>query len=269
MASSDPYHQPRGAEVLRSRAGADVRLQSLRSATFVPQSGGAGPAAAMAYWGMAMAPGPTSTWMATPECKMKASCAAVDAGLKMAGAPDARRAWLQAARKRAARIYQPQPYIDAMRELAGAGPDDLDAQTLYAESLMIPVRWHWYSRTARRGRRCGSRARPGSGDAALAAIIRAQIICTSTRWNRRPRRSGRSPSAQRLMGIMPWAGHMVHMPGHIWLVVGDYDDGGCGERARRGRRPRVPGPYRRAQRVRDLLRSQPALRGLCTMDGGS
>jgi tetratricopeptide (TPR) repeat protein len=30
-------------------------------------------------------------------------------------------------------------------------------------------------------------------------------------------------SAERLMGIMPWAGHMVHMPGHIWLVLGDYE----------------------------------------------
>src|SRR5213082_2349749 len=31
------------------------------------------------------------------------------------------------------------------------------------------------------------------------------------------------PSAQRLMGIVPWAGHLVHMPGHIWLVLGDYE----------------------------------------------
>jgi len=31
------------------------------------------------------------------------------------------------------------------------------------------------------------------------------------------------PSAQRLMGITPSAGHMVHMPGHIWLVLGDYN----------------------------------------------
>ncbi len=31
------------------------------------------------------------------------------------------------------------------------------------------------------------------------------------------------PSAQRLMGIVPWAGHLVHMPAHIWLVMGDYD----------------------------------------------
>ena len=31
------------------------------------------------------------------------------------------------------------------------------------------------------------------------------------------------PSAQRLMGVVPWAGHMVHMPAHIWLVMGDYE----------------------------------------------
>src|SRR5690242_11013525 len=30
-------------------------------------------------------------------------------------------------------------------------------------------------------------------------------------------------SAQRLMGIVPWAGHMVHMPGHIWLVLGEWE----------------------------------------------
>ena len=31
------------------------------------------------------------------------------------------------------------------------------------------------------------------------------------------------PSAQRLMGVVPWAGHLVHMPAHIWLVLGDYE----------------------------------------------
>jgi tetratricopeptide (TPR) repeat protein len=31
------------------------------------------------------------------------------------------------------------------------------------------------------------------------------------------------PSAQKLMGIVPAAGHMVHMPGHIWLVLGDFN----------------------------------------------
>jgi hypothetical protein len=30
-------------------------------------------------------------------------------------------------------------------------------------------------------------------------------------------------SAQKLMGVVPWAGHMVHMPGHIWLILGDWE----------------------------------------------
>jgi hypothetical protein len=40
------------------------------------------------------------------------------------------------------------------------------------------------------------------------------------------------PSAQRLMGIVPGAGHLVHMPGHIWLVTGDWETAaGVNERA--------------------------------------
>jgi hypothetical protein len=40
------------------------------------------------------------------------------------------------------------------------------------------------------------------------------------------------PSAQRLMGIMPAAGHMVHMPAHIWVILGDWETAaGVNERA--------------------------------------
>src|SRR5439155_6326568 len=40
------------------------------------------------------------------------------------------------------------------------------------------------------------------------------------------------PSAQQLMGVVPWAGHIVHMPGHIWLALGDYEmAAGVNERA--------------------------------------
>ena len=33
-----------------------------------------------------------------------------------------------------------------MRALSQRWPDDLDALTLYADSLMLPTRWHWYDR---------------------------------------------------------------------------------------------------------------------------
>src|SRR5207237_3029401 len=41
--------------------------------------------------------------------------------------------------------YKPDDYVASMKKLASAWPDDLDAQTLYADSLMIPQRWKWYS----------------------------------------------------------------------------------------------------------------------------
>ena len=99
--------------------------------------------AAMAYWGMAMAQGPYVNMDGDTELNMKASCAAVEAGLKLTGAPERERAYLQAAARRCPE-YQPQAYTDAMRALAMRWPDDLDAATLYAESLLVPVRWHWY-----------------------------------------------------------------------------------------------------------------------------
>ncbi len=40
--------------------------------------------------------------------------------------------------------YDPDRYIKAMRHLSEQYPDDLDAATLYAESLMVPVRWQWW-----------------------------------------------------------------------------------------------------------------------------
>ncbi|MGO4881642.1 MAG: hypothetical protein ACLP59_12570 [Bryobacteraceae bacterium] len=180
------------------------------------------PLAAMAYWGMAMAQGPYVNMDGDAEYNMKASCAAADAGLKIAGATEHEKAYLHAVAVRCPE-YQPQPYVDAMRALAARWPDDLDALTLYAESLMIPVRWHWYSNDGT----------PAAGvpeaERVLEGVMRRwpdhpganHLYIHVVESSRTPERA--IPSAQRLMGIMPWAGHMVHMPGHIWLVVGDYE----------------------------------------------
>ena len=180
------------------------------------------PQAAMAYWGAAMAAGPYINMDSDPDYKQKESCEAAEAGLKLTGAPERERAYLEAAAKRCPE-FQPQPYIEAMRTLTERWPDDLDALTLYAESLLIASRWHWYASD-------GTPA-PGVTEAehALEQVLR--------RWPDHPGanhlyihavESSPSPeraiaSAQRLMGVMPQAGHMVHMPGHIWLVLGDYE----------------------------------------------
>jgi len=180
------------------------------------------PRAPMAYWGIAMAQGPYVNMDGDAELNMKASCAAVDAGLKLAGTPDREQAYLNAAAKRCPE-YQPQPYIDAMRALAQRWPDDLDALTLYAESLLVATRWHWYA--------ADGTPTPGVAEAerTLEQVLRRwpdhpganHLYIHAVESSPTPERA--IASAQRLMGVMPWAGHMVHMPGHIWLVLGDYE----------------------------------------------
>jgi tetratricopeptide (TPR) repeat protein len=180
------------------------------------------PDAAMAYWGMALAQGPYINMDGDPSFDLKGACAAVNTGLKLLHAPAREQAYLHAAATWCPE-YNPQSYIDAMRALAGQYPDDPDALTIYAESLLIPVRWHWYS----------GAGIPATGVTDAENLLEGVI----RRWPQHPGanhyylhavESSQSPeraiaSAQRLMGIVPWAGHMVHMPGHIWLVLGDWE----------------------------------------------
>src|SRR4051794_19265715 len=104
------------------------------------------PAAAMPYWGMAMATGPYINMGAEGDGDLdsKAACAAAASGLKVAATSARERAYLEAATARCPE-YKPDAYAAAMKRLTEQYPDDLDAATFYAESLMVPVRWHWYS----------------------------------------------------------------------------------------------------------------------------
>jgi tetratricopeptide (TPR) repeat protein len=180
------------------------------------------PHAAMALWGVAMALGPYINMDGDPDVQMKPSCEAVQAGLKIAANSSADRAWLEAAGSRCPDFADPSRYIRAMHDLAARWPDDPDAQTLYAEALMIPVRWKWYAPDGK----------PAQGvveaEQALEAVIRRypqhpganHLYIHAVESSPSPERA--VPSAQRLMAIVPSAGHMVHMPGHIWLATGDF-----------------------------------------------
>lgn len=125
-----------------------------------------------------------------------------------------------------------QAYRAALGALYRTFADDPDAATLYAESLMVPVRWRWW--------------KDGRPEGAMAECIRIleQVL------KRDPDHPGANhfyvhamemspnpeyalPSAQRLMGgVAPNAGHLVHMAGHIYLRLGDYEVvAGSNERA--------------------------------------
>jgi tetratricopeptide (TPR) repeat protein len=183
------------------------------------------PQAAMPFWGIAMAQGPYINMDMDPP-GMKESCEAVATGLRLQS-PDADaagRAWLTAAATRCPDFANPSRYVAAMRELAARNPDDPDAQTLFAEALLIPVRWHWYDHEGE----------PAAGVAeaehVLEAVLRRfpnhpganHFYVHAVESSATPERA--IASAQRLMGIVPGAGHLVHMPGHIWLVLGDFNN---------------------------------------------
>ena len=182
------------------------------------------PSASMPWWGMAMATGPYIN-MGTEgdgDLDSKAACQAVETGLKITAAPPRERAYLEAAATRCPE-YKPDAYAASMKSLAERYPDDLDAATLYAESLMLPVRWHWYSGDGK------AAAGVAEAEHALEQVLRRwpehpganHYYIHAVESSPTPERA--VPSAQRLMGVVPWAGHMVHMPAHIWLVLGDYE----------------------------------------------
>src|ERR1051325_6822614 len=75
------------------------------------------PGAAMAWWGISMSQGPYINMDGEPTYDIKASCAAVDQGLKIAGIADRERAYLKAAGKRCPDFQQPAAYGAAMRDL--------------------------------------------------------------------------------------------------------------------------------------------------------
>ncbi len=181
------------------------------------------PQAAMAQWGVAMALGPYINMDMDSDVHLKGSCAAAQSGLSMEGIGAVDRAWLQAAAARCPNYSDPQKYIGAMRELAARFPDDPDAQTFYADALLLPARWRWYDNAGK----------PADGVAeaehVLEHVLRRfpdhpganHLYIHAVESSPTPERA--IASAQRLMGIVPGAGHMVHMPGHIWLVLGDYN----------------------------------------------
>ncbi len=112
-------------------------------------------------------------------------------------------------------------YADAMQRVAQRYPDDLDVGVLYAESVMDLQPWDYWTEDGQ--------PQPGMEDA-LARLERA--------LERNSRHPGAChfyihaveklyperavPCAERLAALMPGAGHLVHMPGHIYIRVGRY-----------------------------------------------
>jgi hypothetical protein len=113
------------------------RYEALRS---FRQAAELDPVAVMPYWGMAMALGPHVNMDGDEDVQMKESCEAVRAAqTRINTASERERVYINAVSTRCPE-YRSADYQTAMRDLAGRYPDDLDAATLYVESLMVPTR---------------------------------------------------------------------------------------------------------------------------------
>jgi tetratricopeptide (TPR) repeat protein len=187
------------------------------------------PGCAMAYWGQALVLGPNINLPMTPDDEPKAYELAQKAvGLK-AKASARERAYIDAVAKRYSgkadeRAARDQAYADAMRELAKKYPADLDAATLFAEALMDLRPWAYWAPDGK--------AYPGTSEVVTAlesVMARKPTHPGANHYYIHAVEATKSPeraeaAADRLRTLMPGAGHMVHMPGHIYMRVGRYAD---------------------------------------------
>ena len=187
------------------------------------------PKLAMAWWGVALAVGPNYNLPVDPEHE-KIAVEAIDKALGLAApAPTIEKDYIDAMAKRYTHDAKPDyhqldvSYSRAMRELSRKYPDDLDAATLYADSLMNLRPWKLWN----------SDGTPAEGTdeivAALESVLRRDpnhigamhLYIHAVEASPHPERA--LPYADRIAGLAPAAGHLVHMPAHIYERTGNYD----------------------------------------------
>src|SRR5829696_857993 len=186
------------------------------------------PQLAMAYWGVAISMGSNYNVPAGGPALLEAYTNLQKAIELAPKASEHDRAYINALSKRYSKELQADQhklevdYKNAMGELARNYPDDLDAATLYAESMMNLRPWKLWT----------LEGKPAEDTLEIVAVLEGVL-------RRDPNHSGANhyyihaveastnaeralPSAARLGKIAPKAGHLVHMPSHVYIRTGDY-----------------------------------------------
>ncbi|BAO76831.1 hypothetical protein WPG_2601 [Winogradskyella sp. PG-2] len=114
-------------------------------------------------------------------------------------------------------------YMKAMENVVKEYPNDADIQTLYAASVMNTVPWNYWDNEgnpspnileAKAALEKAMELNPNNPGAHHYYIHMVEL----------PKPDSAVPSADKLGGLMPAAGHIVHMPSHIYIIVGRYKD---------------------------------------------
>ena len=191
----------------------------------------ADPGCAMAWWGKAYALGPNyNNVEMTPEATKAAHEATRLALSALDDETAAERALVEALQ---ARYPSPEPsdrapiekaYAEAMREVRAAHPDDADVAALTGEALMMLRPWKLWT--------------PDGKMAPETPEIREVLEAGLARWpdhpalchlyihamEAGPEASRAVPAAETLETLTPGLGHLIHMPSHIYVWTGRYDD---------------------------------------------
>jgi tetratricopeptide (TPR) repeat protein len=186
------------------------------------------PELAMAHWGMALVLGPNINAAMDPAAEPVAYAHIQRALALKSKASPRERAYIDALATRYSgkpddRAERDRAYAAAMKRLHERYPADLDAATLYVESMMDLRPWGYWMRDGE----------PYEGIGEIVAL-------TETIMQRSPRHPGAlhlyihlmeathperaEKAADTLLPLMPAAGHMVHMPAHVYQRVGRYAD---------------------------------------------
>src|SRR5215467_685972 len=187
------------------------------------------PKMAMAYWGIAESIGPNYNDPADPERFKHAHDAIQKAGELAVNATPSEKAYIAAmairfpADPNADHRLAAERYRNAMGDLVKQFPDDLDAATLFAESGMNLHPWGlWHPDGTPEG---------GTEDIieALESVLRRDpnhigaihYYIHAVEASPSPERA--LAAANRLAALAPAAGHLVHMPGHVYIRTGDFE----------------------------------------------
>ncbi|MEP6783004.1 MAG: hypothetical protein ABI983_04990, partial [Acidobacteriota bacterium] len=186
------------------------------------------PASPMPHWGIALALGTNINDVAPAERLKQGYAHLADAEKRKAAGSEVEQGLVDALAKRYVadpsgdQMAREHAYSDAMGALSKKFPDDLDVATLYAESMMNLRPWQLY--------KMDGSPEPGTAQilAALEGVMKRNPVhpganhyyIHAVEASISPERA--MTQAGRLESLVPGAGHLVHMPAHIYIRTGQY-----------------------------------------------
>lgn len=192
------------------------------------------PKLAMAWWGVALAVGPNYNLPVDPEHEKLAVEAIAKAKSLSSEASPVEQHYIDAMAQRFSADPKPDyhqldiNYSKAMADLTHRYPDDLDAATLYADSLMNLRPWQLWN----------ADGTPAEGTSEIVSTLESvlrrdpnhigamHLYIHAVEASPNPERA--LPYADRIAALAPAAGHLVHMPAHIYERTGNFD-GACAQ----------------------------------------